>query len=134
MGKHGNLLRREAHPTVRKNYRRYATSGVKEVPISLEVPKPEKKQRVKKKVVLLDHDHCTLCGTCVDLCHWNALKIQNEELLINEELCRGCGLCVKKCTAQVLGLQIKGRIERTETEVQKETRIQKETGEVGQTS
>lgn len=107
MGKHGNILPRTAHPMVKLYYRRYATLEVEETPIVIEVPKQEKKKRIKKKVVLLYPPYCTRCGTCVDLCHRRALKIKNERLVINEELCRGCELCVKKCTADVLGLVVK---------------------------
>lgn len=108
MGKHGYILPRTAHPMVKLFYRRYATLEVEEAPITLEIPvsEPEKRVRIKKKVVLLYPPYCTLCGDCVDACHWKALKIIPERLVIDEELCRGCGACVKKCTAEVLGLEV----------------------------
>jgi MinD superfamily P-loop ATPase len=106
-GKHGNIVPRTAHQMVKLYHRRYATLEVEETPILIEVPKLEKMARIKKKVVLLYPPYCTQCGTCVDLCHRKALKINNERLVINEEVCRGCGLCVKKCTAEVLGLEVK---------------------------
>jgi len=108
MGKHGNVLSRSTHPMVRLYYRRYATSEIEEAPILLEAPKEEKKERVKRRVVLLYPPNCTLCGTCVDLCHWKALKIKNGSLMVVAKLCRGCGLCVKKCANEVLGLEAKG--------------------------
>ncbi|MFW9794432.1 MAG: 4Fe-4S binding protein [Candidatus Thorarchaeota archaeon] len=107
MGKHGNIIRHTAHPMVKLYYRRYASLEVEETPITLEVSKPEKKTRIKKKVVLLYPPYCRLCGTCVDLCHKKALRINNERLVIYEELCKGCGLCVKNCPAEVLGLEVK---------------------------
>jgi ferredoxin len=105
-GKHGYILPRTAHPMVKLFYRRYATSEYEEAPIILEVPKPEKRVRIKKKVVLLYPPYCNLCGTCIDVCHWKALEIKNERLVIDDELCRGCGACVKNCTAEVLGLKV----------------------------
>ena len=105
MGKHGHILPRTAHPMVKLYYRRYATLEVEETPTLIGVTKPEKKERIKKKVALLYPPYCKLCGNCIDLCHRRALRINNERLVINEELCRGCGLCVKNCTSEVLGLE-----------------------------
>lgn len=107
MGKHGNIVPRTAHSMVKLYHRRYAVFETEEIPALIEVPEPAKKVRIKKKVVLLYPPYCRLCGTCVDVCHKKALKINNERLVINKELCVGCGLCVKKCTAEVLGLEVK---------------------------
>ena len=106
MGKHGYIVPRTAPAWVRLYYRRYATLEVEEAPIVVDIPQPEKRVRIKKKVVLLYPPYCDRCGTCVSLCHKRALKIENQRLFIDEDLCVGCGLCVKKCPKEVLGLKV----------------------------
>jgi heterodisulfide reductase subunit A-like polyferredoxin len=44
---------------------------------------------------------CRACGTCVEICEYNALSIVEEEgrkyAAVNEALCKGCGACAPHC-------------------------------------
>ena len=51
---------------------------------------------------LCDHQNCTGCGLCEEICTRNAISFHYDELgfrfpVINKELCVDCGLCKKKC-------------------------------------
>ncbi|MFW9803633.1 MAG: ATP-binding protein [Candidatus Thorarchaeota archaeon] len=45
----------------------------------------------------VDHDLCSQCGTCVDLCQMKALSFQDDLLMVNLDRCIGCGVCVANC-------------------------------------
>lgn len=44
-----------------------------------------------------DMDKCTHCGDCVEVCYFQARKMENEKLVIDKDKCYGCGLCVDVC-------------------------------------
>jgi ferredoxin len=56
-------------------------------------------------VVQADEESCTACGTCVDLCQMDALKLEDETLIANLDYCLGCGNCVAQCPSESLSLQ-----------------------------
>ena len=41
----------------------------------------------------VDVKKCTGCGTCVDICPAQAIKIEKEKAVINDD-CVECGVCV----------------------------------------
>lgn len=43
-----------------------------------------------------DTDACIQCGACVDVCHFQARKMEGD-LTIDRDQCYGCGLCVDVC-------------------------------------
>lgn len=47
-------------------------------------------------MIKISHDKCTLCGTCIKECPFDAIEIKDDKLYINEN-CTLCGLCVKVC-------------------------------------
>jgi ferredoxin len=54
----------------------------------------------------VNSDLCTACGTCVDRCQVNAIKI-DEHLhtsIINLDRCIGCGNCVITCPSEAIRL------------------------------
>lgn len=55
-------------------------------------------------VVQSKHDLCEACGTCVDICPFNALSLENDHVAIDWEKCMGCGVCVDKCPNKGLTL------------------------------
>jgi dihydroorotate dehydrogenase/ferredoxin len=63
-----------------------------------------------KIVVTVDNDKCVTCGTCEELCNWNALTVMDEALKITVENCEGCGLCVCGCPESALELENVGII------------------------
>jgi ferredoxin len=44
-----------------------------------------------------DMASCTDCGSCVDVCFFNARTIQDDKLKIIFDNCYGCGLCIDAC-------------------------------------
>lgn len=58
---------------------------------SVEVPVPE-----------IDDTKCTYCGTCADICEYNALAVIKDSVLVFPELCHGCGGCRLLCPEQAV--------------------------------
>ena len=59
-------------------------------------------------VCVIDSSKCSGCGTCVALCPFKAIEIDEAEgkAVVNEALCKGCGLCASSCrcgAADILG-------------------------------
>jgi len=57
---------------------------------------------VEGTIVKIDEDLCSVCGVCVSLCKYEALKIEpdgkdKEKIVVDKVECRGCGLCVSAC-------------------------------------
>jgi len=42
-------------------------------------------------------DKCSFCGTCEEMCRFDAIKIEDEEVKIDLASCEGCGVCVHFC-------------------------------------
>ena len=55
-------------------------------------------------VAQLDNDICTACGTCIDVCPFNALSENEICVAIDWELCMGCGICVELCPNEAISL------------------------------
>jgi heterodisulfide reductase subunit A len=47
----------------------------------------------------VDDTICGGCGTCVLLCPFRAVSIEDKRAKINEALCKGCGACAAACPA-----------------------------------
>ena len=55
---------------------------------------------------VIDQDACTGCGTCVDRCPTEAIKLNdNEEAERDESSCFGCGICVRFCPEEAISLK-----------------------------
>lgn len=54
----------------------------------------------------VDADRCTGCGTCVERCQVNAVRIDEKSGVsrIDLDRCIGCGNCVPSCPAEALSL------------------------------
>ena len=44
-------------------------------------------------------DACTSCGTCVELCQWNAI---DDSFQVDPLTCEGCGVCVSLCPEKAI--------------------------------
>ncbi len=42
-------------------------------------------------------EKCVFCGTCEEMCRFDAISINGEELFLDLESCEGCGVCVHFC-------------------------------------
>jgi electron transport complex protein RnfB len=52
----------------------------------------------------VDVETCTVCGSCVDRCHFAALDASGDVCTVDASRCMGCGLCVAACPADALRL------------------------------
>ena len=53
--------------------------------------------------VKVDKNKCDGCGTCVEICPVNAIKIKKEKAVISDE-CVECGQCVEQCPNKAISL------------------------------
>ncbi|MBQ6906735.1 MAG: RnfABCDGE type electron transport complex subunit B [Clostridia bacterium] len=47
---------------------------------------------------------CMGYGTCVDVCEFDAISIQNGISVVDKEKCRACGKCIKVCPNSLISL------------------------------
>jgi MinD superfamily P-loop ATPase len=45
----------------------------------------------------VDQTLCQLCGTCAEVCQYNAIALAGQQILVFPELCHGCGSCTLNC-------------------------------------
>jgi len=45
----------------------------------------------------VNHDRCTYCGRCAEVCVWHAIAVVGRKVLVFPELCHGCGSCTLNC-------------------------------------
>lgn len=43
---------------------------------------------------------CSMCGKCIENCHYHALVEMIDTIYVVDELCNGCGLCSYVCPSQ----------------------------------
>jgi electron transport complex protein RnfB len=56
-----------------------------------------------------DQETCTVCGTCLERCQVNAIRIENDQTIIDRGRCIGCGLCVSTCPTGSITMVRKSR-------------------------
>ena len=54
-------------------------------------------EKITVPVPIVNHDNCTGCGKCADICEFNAIACIKGKVLVFPELCHGCGGCVLVC-------------------------------------
>ena len=59
----------------------------------------------------IDADMCVGCGTCIDVCQIDAIKMKNEISKVNKRRCIGCGNCVPRCPEEAIILIKKDKVE-----------------------
>ena len=52
----------------------------------------------------VNKEKCTGCGSCVEACPVEAIKLENEKAVIDEEECTECGVCVDECPEEAISL------------------------------
>ncbi len=59
---------------------------------------------------VVNADKCTACGTCVEVCPYDAREVIDIEgkkkLRTSTELCMGCGACVSVCPQGASSLKV----------------------------
>ncbi|OGX17902.1 MAG: ferredoxin [Omnitrophica WOR_2 bacterium RBG_13_44_8b] len=46
---------------------------------------------------------CDGCGSCMDICPVNAIKIEQKKAVVNDD-CAECGACVNECPNEAISL------------------------------
>ena len=54
---------------------------------------------------IIDTEKCNGCGTCVDECPSDAIKMENDKAIVDEGLCVDCGLCVDPCPVEAITME-----------------------------
>mgnify|MGYP001821615307 FL=1 len=54
-------------------------------------------------VAKIDAEKCTMCGQCIDLCRFDAIR---DNFVVDEIDCEGCGVCVDLCPEQAIDFPV----------------------------
>ena len=58
---------------------------------------------------VINEELCRGCGTCVDVCEFGAISLQDMEgaqvAVVNEALCKGCGTCATYCPTSAIDIR-----------------------------
>lgn len=62
---------------------------------------------VQGTIIQIDEDLCSVCGVCISLCKYDALKIvdigkDKKKIEVDKVECRGCGLCMAACPSEAI--------------------------------
>lgn len=52
--------------------------------------------------VRIDKVLCTGCGTCVDVCSFDAIQVVNQHAVIDQVLCTQCEACLQACPNEAI--------------------------------
>lgn len=74
----------------------------------------DKTDEVSVTVPSVNKDRCNYCGTCAEVCAFNAIAVVKDVVLTFPELCHGCGACSYLCPRQAIS-EIPNRIGVVET-------------------
>jgi electron transport complex protein RnfB len=55
-------------------------------------------------VAAANPDTCEGCGTCLERCQMEALRLEDDKVVLDGDRCLGCGLCVSTCPTGSLSL------------------------------
>jgi len=59
------------------------------------------------KVAYVKETLCSGCGTCVTVCAYNAISIEEDRkvAVVNEAVCKGCGACAATCRGSAINVR-----------------------------
>jgi len=62
--------------------------------------------RTEAITAFVNEDLCTGCGTCINLCPYNAIqKDERGVAKVNDVLCKGCGVCAASCPEKAINMR-----------------------------
>lgn len=71
----------------------------------------EVKKKILRKKAQVMKDSCVACGTCVNVCPLNAIKIVAGVFAeVDQSKCVGCSKCAKECPASVIDIITKEEV------------------------
>ncbi len=53
----------------------------------------------------LMEEECSQCGTCIDMCRFEAIEFSERAINIDLSSCEGCGVCVHFCPENIIGFK-----------------------------
>lgn len=56
-------------------------------------------------IAYVNDDYCSLCRTCISVCPFNAIFIEQEKIKIRADLCMACGICASACPSAASRLE-----------------------------
>ena len=58
---------------------------------------------------VINHEECTLCETCIDMCPIEVMSIDadgaEESVTIDRDYCIGCGVCAANCPVEAISIE-----------------------------
>lgn len=58
---------------------------------------------------VINHEECTLCETCIDMCPIEVMSIDGEgaedKVTIDRNFCIGCGVCAANCPTEAISIE-----------------------------
>ncbi|WP_330597115.1 4Fe-4S dicluster domain-containing protein [Wansuia hejianensis] len=68
------------------------------------------KKKIRKKASIIKNK-CVACGTCLDVCPKNAIKIVEGVFAeVDEDKCIGCSICSKECPPSIIEMVAKEEV------------------------
>ncbi len=66
-------------------------------------PKPRSENEFRSGVkARVEENLCNSCGTCVELCQFDAIEMTDDGAMVNTLSCEGCGVCAYFCPEQAI--------------------------------
>jgi len=65
-------------------------------------PRLTREEAVSLDIPHVDHNKCSFCGRCAEICMFNALAVLADEVLTFPELCHSCGGCWTLCPEKAI--------------------------------
>ncbi len=53
----------------------------------------------------VDKEKCNGCGTCVEECPSDAIKMADNKAVVDIDACVDCGVCVDTCPEEAISLE-----------------------------
>jgi len=70
------------------------------------IPMTLRRVRTEAITAFINEDSCTGCGTCINLCPYNAIqKDERGVAKVNDVLCKGCGVCAASCPEKAINMR-----------------------------
>ncbi len=60
-------------------------------------PEFDQSQPATSLIPRVDESVCKLCGTCAEVCQYNAITTLGQKVKVFSDLCHGCGSCMLNC-------------------------------------
>lgn len=58
------------------------------------------------KAAVIDYDKCSNCGNCLNVCRFDAIKLDTDKYTVDELNCEGCSLCYHICPENAIRMEI----------------------------